>query len=146
MIVEWKSVNEKTWNGFLGEADIRGTIFQSTFWAEYLRKTFNDNPIYIASLDKKGNIQGLLLAIESCFGKYPSLTLSRTRGFVFGRLYKHIVSPFFHRILPFVFWEDGPIILSQPSTIKSSDKTVYQEILRKIVERAQKRGCYIHQF
>ena len=143
MIIELKKPSEKTWNDALYEAETKGTIFQSTYWAEFLRKTFSDRPIYVASLDNKGNIQGLLLAIESCYAKHPSLTLLGKRGLLFGKLYKHATSPVLHEMLPFIFWENGPVILSQASKKDASYKEVlYQRILEKIVEIAEKRNCY----
>ena len=75
MIVEFDKVNEETWNEALSEAEPMGTIFQSTHWANYHKKTFGDRLIYIASLDKKGKIDGLLLAIESCYAKHSVFTL-----------------------------------------------------------------------
>ena len=145
MIVEFKEVNEKTWNTALIETEIKGTIFQSTHWAEYLRKTYGDRPIYIASLDNKGNIQGLLLAIESCYAKHPALTLLGKRGLLFGKLYKHTISPVFDKILPFIFWEHGPLILTQNARLmekSSRKKMLFREIVEKIVEKAQEKNCY----
>ena len=145
MIVELKEVNEKTWNTALIEAETKGTIFQSTYWAEYLRKTYGDRPIYIASLDNKGNIKGLLLAIESCYAKHPALTLLGKRGLLFGKLYKHAISPVFHKMLPFIFWEHGPIILTQSPRLmekSSGNDVLFREIVEKIVEKAQEKNCY----
>jgi len=106
-------------------------------------KTYGDRPIYVASLGKKGNIQGLLLAIESCYAKHPALTSIGTRGLLFGKLYKHTISPLFQKMLPFIFWENGPVILSQSPGKKSSfPKKLYQKLVKKIVEKAQKRDCY----
>jgi hypothetical protein len=143
LIVEHEAVNEKIWNEALGEAGPNGTLFQSTYWAGYLKKTFGDRPLYVESLDKKGNIEGLLLAVESCYAKHPSLTLLGARGRVFGRLYKRVLSPAFHRMLPFIFWEGGPIILprfSEQETVQR--ETLYRKIIERVVEEAARRNCY----
>lgn len=143
MIVEFEKANEKTWNSALSDAEPKGTIFQSTYWAEYLKKTFGDHPIYIAFLDKKGSIEGLLLAIESCYAKYSILTLCGKRGLLFSKLYKHAISPLFHKMSPFIFWENGPVILSQSSEEKTRHKAVlYRKMVEKIVDGAQERNCY----
>jgi len=143
MIVEFKEVNEKTWNKALAEEGSKGTVFQSTYWAEYLKNTFGDRPIYIASLNKKGNIQGLLLAIESCYAQYPALTSSSRFGSPFGKFYKNVTSKLLHKILPFIYWEHGPIILSRSSMEKPSQKEIlFQEIIGKIVEKARAKNCY----
>lgn len=55
MIVELEKASVKRWNAALSEAEPKGTIFQSTFWAEFLNKTFGDRPIFLASFNKRGN-------------------------------------------------------------------------------------------
>jgi hypothetical protein len=146
LIVELSKVNAKTWNEALAKAESNGTIFQSTYWAEYLKTTFGDHPLYIASLDKKGSIQGLLLAIESCYGNYPLLTLSSKRGLLLSKLYKYTMSPLFHKMVPFIFWQNGPVILPQFSTEKSSDEILHQQIIEKIMDIGGKRKSYAIRF
>lgn len=141
MIITLGRVSEKKWNTALAEAGTNGTIFQSTYWAEYLRKAFGDRPIYIASLDKKGEIRGLLLATESCYAKHSASTLLGKRGLVLSRMYRQIASPLFHKVCPFIFWENGPIVLPK-SLEEESCKAVYSEIIFQAIAYAQKRGCY----
>ncbi len=140
MIVELDNVSGKTWNTAVVEAGAKGTIFQSTYWAEYMKKTYRDRPIYLVSVDSKGNIQGFLLAIESCYANHMTCNRLRFRTLLFDVLYGRVVSPLLHRILPFVFWENGPVILSQ-SPLRARRKML-REILKVIVEKAQYRGCY----
>ena len=140
MIVELENVSGKTWNTAVVEAGARGTMFQSTYWAEYMEKTYGDRPIYIASIDRKGNIQGLLLAIESCYAKHTTCNKLRFNTLLFDTFYGHIVSPLLHKMLPFVFWENGPVILSQSNL--HARRTLLREILEKIVEKAHNGGCY----
>lgn len=143
MIVEHEEINERIWNEAISEAGPNGTIFQSTYWAGYMKKTFGDRPLYFASLDKKGNIQGLLLAIESCYAKHSSLTLLGARGRVFRALYKSALSPAFHRVLPFIFWQNGPLVLPSFSDQKiARRKTLYRKIIQRVVEEASRRNCY----
>jgi len=143
VIVELENIKAKTWNTTLIEAGVRGTIFQCTYWAEYLKKTYGDHPIYLASTDDKGNIQGLLLAIESCYAKHQTCNRLNLRTSLFDGLYGRVVSPLLHRMLPFIFWENGPIIVSQSTEEKNQpNRTLFREILQRIVEKAQKRGCY----
>lgn len=142
MIVEMQNVRESVWNSALREVEPKGTLFQSTYWAEYLRRTFGDRPIYLASLDKKGNIQGQLLAIQSCYGKHAALTLSGKSGLLLSKSYKHIVSPLLHKMAPFIFWENGPIILSKSTMESSSYKMLYRQMLERIVKKAYKLDCY----
>lgn len=145
MIVEMQNVRESVWNSALREVEPKGTLFQSTYWAEYLRRTFGDCPIYLASLDKKGNIQGQLLAIQSYYAGHSSLNLY-SRGGIRGKLYEHSIHPLFQKMLPSLHWENGPIIVSQPIKGTSEEKLVHQDILGAIVQIAQKLNCYAIKF
>jgi len=143
VIVEFEKVNEKTWNNTVCETGSQGTIFQSTYWAEYLSKTYGDRPIYIASLDKNGNIRGLLLAMESCYAKYPFLTSLGKRNQIFGKLYERAISPLFHRLVPFIFWEHAPLILPHPSVKEPSKKEeLLREMIKRIMAISKERNCY----
>lgn len=144
LIVELERISEKTWNTAVIQAGPQGTIFQSTHWAEYLKNNYGDRPIYIASVDNRDNIQGLLLAVESCFANHPIRNRLQLQGLFFDSLYRKVVSPVLRKELPFIFWENGPIIL--PKAMDGEETHLRGkltcEILEKIIERTQKRGCY----
>jgi hypothetical protein len=142
MIVEIKKPNERIWESALAEAGPQGTIFQSTYWANYLKEAYGDKPIYIASLDKRGNINGLLMASESCYAKHPSLTMLGRRGLLFGRIYRHFASPVLHLLLPFVSWENGPLVLTNRINSQLEKKALYKEMVRRILDVAELRNCY----
>lgn len=144
MIVEIRNASAKVWNSALEKAGPSGTIFQSTFWADYHKKTYGDRPIYIAYLDKKGNILGLLLALESCYAKHPALNQLGRKGVLFGKTYRHAATWLLHGILPFVYWEGGPVVLDPPPERGSPfiKATVYRGILDGIARMAQSRGYY----
>lgn len=147
MIIRMDKVNEKTWNESLSQAELGGTIFQSTHWAEYLRKTYGDSPNWFVSMDKKGVTQGLLVAMESCYAKHSSLNSSGKRGLIFGRLYKSALSPFFGNLLSSIYWENGPVIISPYSDNRPSAKSaLYKEFLEKVLERCRERNCYAIKF
>jgi len=145
LIVESERVSEIAWNNALKETP-NGTLFQSTHWAEFLKKTFRDKPIYITALDKAGNIQGLLLAIESCYGNSPLINLAGKHGFLFGKFYKHTISPLFHKMLPYILWEKGPVILPQFSTEMHFREALYREMVQEILNIACKRKSYAIKF
>ncbi len=97
--------------------------------------------MYIASLDRKGDIQALLLAIESCYAKRPTFNTSGKKSVLFLHLYKHAISPIFHKTLPYIVWENGPIIL--PKLMEKTEKdTVYRDIILTTIQKAQERRCY----
>jgi len=132
------NVSDKIWNNALIEAGETATIFQSLNWAKFLEKTYGDHPIFLASFDKKGDIQGLLLAIESCYSKHPSLTMCGAKGIVVGNIFKKFVSPIFHKIFPFIYWENGPVIKKNNNNVN----IIYYNILRKVIELAYSKNCY----
>lgn len=147
MIVQYENVKEKTWNDALIETEPQGTIFQSTYWADYLRNTYADHPIYLASLDRKGNIQGLLLAIESCYAKHSALTSSGKRNVLFSKLYRHALTPLFHKVLPSITWENGPVFPSQFMKQNPRQKDyLYKRIVEEVVDEARRRNCYAIKF
>jgi len=143
MIIEIKNVSAKIWNGTLEKAGPSGTIFQSTFWADYLKKTYGDRPIYLAYLDKRGDIIGQLLAVESCYGKHSALTQLGKKGRIIGKFYKY-ASSLLHKIFPFIFWESGPVIIQQSQSYVTPLKRrmVHREIINRITGIAMSRGCY----
>ncbi|MGD6850560.1 MAG: lipid II:glycine glycyltransferase FemX [Candidatus Bathyarchaeia archaeon] len=135
MILASHDVNHNLWNSAIIDAGFQGTIFQTTHWAEFLKKSYGDRPTYLMSIDKKGNPQSLLLAMESCYAKHPSSTLLGKKGFLFGQLYQKILSPMIFKVSPFIFWENGPIFLNK-------NENAFADILRQVTIRAQELGCY----
>lgn len=147
MIVLSDKTDENKWNNTVAGAGVQGTIFQTTYWAEFMKEIYGDRPIYVTALDNKGNIQGLLLALESCYAQHPSLTQVDKFGSLFGQFFRKTVAPVFYKIVPFVFWENGPIILSQfPSKNSPLNANVYLEILAGVLEEAQQLNCYEAKF
>lgn len=144
MIIEISNPSAKVWNEALEKAGPNGTIFQSTYWADYLKKTYDDRPIYLAYVDKRGDICGLLLALESCYAKHPALTQLSKSGRIFGKLYKYAASWLLHKLLPFIYWEGGPIVIrmSQCCNKPSDWKIIYRKIINRITEIAISKGCY----
>jgi hypothetical protein len=139
LIIVSETSNKYLWEQKLKTSGRNGTIFQSTYWAEYLNKEFRDQPIYIRYLDKKGNIQGLLLAFESCFGKHSSLTSMTKKGIIFKHFFNEELSNLLHILFPNIFWENGPIILLQDSV---KERIIYKNMLEKIIKIAEVRNCY----
>jgi len=144
MILVSDKVDHNKWNSVVEDVGINGTLFQSTYWAEYLRREYRDRPIYIASIDKKGSIQGLLLAIESCYALQSAVHMPGKRGVVLGKIYTKVLSSIAHRIFPFIYWAYGPIIL--PSVAQSSRETLYKSMIGKVMERSYARRCYAIKF
>jgi len=149
LIVESDRTNEKSWNDALQNAGINGTIFQSTFWAEYARKIHGDHPIYLSSTDKKGNIIGLLLALQSCYGDYPAFNWGDSlsmRGFFIRKLYKAALKSVFERMLPFIQWQNGPVVLQQSMPENHSPDRTYRDLIERILRIAEETKCYAIQF
>jgi len=140
-IVELKNVNKKAWEKALRSAGTEGTLFQSSYWADYLKTVYKDQPIFIASLNRKGDIQALLLAIESCYAKHPTFNATTKRHILFSHLYKNALLPIFQKMLPYIVWENGPIIL--PNFRDKPEKVaMYRDIIQKIIQKAKEERCY----
>jgi hypothetical protein len=148
MIVVSDRVSEKTWNGAMEEADHEGTIFQSTYWADYVRTVYGDHPIYLLSKDRKGGIDGLLLIVQSCYGRYPALNPSNSvRGKVFEQIYRNAIGPIFGRMLPYVLWQNGPVIPHRTLLQEGrSSEQVYSDLIKEVFRIAEARNYYAVKF
>jgi len=142
MIIELEKVDKKKWNTWMMDKGIYGTIFQSTYWAEYLKKTYGDNPIYVASLDKNGEFQGSLLAIKSSYAKFSFLTGTGVKYQILSKLYKYLALPILQYQLPFIYWENGPIITPKSLMDDTKHRDIYDSIIQKIVDIAREKNCY----
>jgi hypothetical protein len=134
------------WNGALKEAEYEGTIFQSTYWADYVRTVLGDYPIFLFSADKKGDIDGLLLAVQSCYGRYPSFNSTSARGRMYGQVYKSLLGPVFDRMLPFVVWQNGPVIPRLSLLEKHLSERIYRNLIERIFRIAEARNFYAVKF
>jgi hypothetical protein len=139
MIIEFDKVSRKSWDETMKQAEPKGTIFQSTYWAECLKNTLGSRPIYMAKADERGNVEGQLLAFENCYAEHSSSTMPGKRGLLIRGLYRTLASPVLHRVLPFIFWENGPVVLPGHA---SNNSDPYGELLEAIVQRAKDRKCY----
>ena len=146
MIVESSRVNERSWNDALKDSGNDGTIFQSTFWANYAREVIGDHPIYLLSTNKKGNINGLLLAIQSCYSRYPALNSRSMRGIMFGKLYETALGPIFDRVLPYVLWQNGPVVLQKSLLDNRSLEEIYSDLIENMLNIAKARKAYAIKF
>lgn len=143
MIFEIDNVNEGDWNQYLANSGPQGTIFQSTFWAGYLKKTYNTSPIFLKSYDNNGRINGQLLLLKSGYASYTSQTMLGRRGKAFGALYKSILSPLSSKLLSSLSWENGPIVYSQSiNGNPTEDKSIYREFIDKVIKIAYEKRCY----
>jgi hypothetical protein len=146
MIVVSERVSENRWNNALQSAGVHGTLFQSTYWAEYLRQVQGDQPIYLFSEDKRGNINGLLLAVQSCYGRFPVFNWGRfesARGHVIRNMYKTVLEKVFEKMLPFVYWQNGPVILKESlkNNHNECDK-IYRSLIEKVLNISDERKFY----
>jgi len=147
IIVTSERVSENRWNDALQSAGVDGTLFQSTYWAEYLRQVQGDQPIYLLSEDKKGNINGLLLAVQSCYGKFPVYNwghFESARGSIIRKLYKTALEKVFEKMLPFIYWQNGPVIIRQflPEGNSHEHEIIYRCLVEKILSIVNSRNIY----
>lgn len=126
MLVKCREINPgeySEWDKFVKSVP-EGTIYQTTYWVEYIKKKEGTKPILVVAEDEKGSLLGSLLAHEDkCFRKF-------LRYGLFGRFLFHLVNR--KRII--ITWRYGPIIYD-----KSNFETVFDLLLKKIEEIARKR-------
>jgi hypothetical protein len=146
-IVASSHVSENRWNDALQRADVDGTLFQSSYWAEYVRKVHGDQPIYLFSIDKKGDINGQLLAFQSWYGNFPLSNHGKyyitSLGITKRKLYEIAFKKVFKKIFPFFYWQNGPVVVrnSLNNYPHESDK-IYCGLIGKILNISEKRGVY----
>lgn len=138
---------DNQWNKLLCEAQPQGTLFQSTYWADFLQKTYGDCPLYFASYNKKGAINGVLLAIESCYAKHAIINSASDRNSIRTALLRTAAVPFFQIFLPSIFWENGPLVLSnQIGPERSNIESIYRGLLTSVVRKTSRDKCYAIKF
>ncbi len=131
----------RSWNDFLVDAGIPGSIFQSTFWADYREKKYGDEPHYIVKLDERGEVLGALLCLESCYAKHATFHRLRGHPLLFEGLNRCLLSPLMQRVLPYLYWENGPVI-SPTVNEEGLYDSVFDQLLSKAVELGGEEGCY----
>lgn len=106
-------VDEEWWNSLVQSVP-EGTIFQTTYWADYLKEWANAEPIYLTARSKENRVVGLLLCFKEA---YMTDALSR-------RPFASVTTSLLRRISPIYMWLAGPLIL---------EKDAWQEILATIL-------------
>jgi hypothetical protein len=136
-------INENKWNKFIEETGSQGTLFQSTYWANYLKKTYKINPIYLVSYDKNARVNGQLLAFESSYANFTSHNMTGKKGIVFKSLYRYAIQPLLNLSLTSISWENGPLILPISTNENPNESiSLYQNFLEKILQIANQKRCY----
>lgn len=118
------SVDENAWNDrLIGVPD--GFWRQSTFYGEYKRRFWFEEPLYLVAKNYEGEIVGQLLA----FFTHPFGWGLHRRGL-------SCVAPIFNLISPTFYWSEGPVV---------HDSANYEVILDALVgwmvRAGEQRGC-----
>ena len=107
----FNKVDEEWWNSLIKSAP-EGTIFQTTYWADYLKKWISAEPLYLVIKNRNREVVGMLLAFKEanliyhCAGK----------RFLFPAIW------FLKKILPVSTFHEGPLILTsqnQPEILQT---------------------------
>lgn len=105
--IEMSQQIDREWWNSLVQSVPEGTIFQTTYWADYLKEWANAEPIYFIVRNKENKVVGILLCFKEA---HFSITTSLLK-----------------RFLPVFSWHQGPLILS-----KNSWKDILEVILKNI--------------
>ena len=108
----------KDWNSLIRSVP-EGTIFQTTYWADYMKENSIDEPIYLIAINGNDEIVGLLLLVKT------SLIPSR----FFGKMRMYILSSYFTYY--------GPLILD-----KENEELILEKFIEKLNRFARKNHSY----
>lgn len=86
------------WNGLVRRAP-GGTLFQTTYWADYVADYLGWQPVYLLAQDRDGQEAGLLLFFRK----------SLAHGWTFETPWYPLVRPFLSRVRPVCTWLYGPL-------------------------------------
>lgn len=135
------------WNNFLCDAQPQGTLFQSTYWADFLQKTCGDRPLYFASYNKGGAINGVLLAIESCYAKHAIINSASRGNSIRAAILRTAAVPVFQTFFPSIFWENGPLVLSNQLVSDCRHiESIYRDLITSVIRKASRDNCYSIKF
>ncbi len=117
------------WNGLVGSLP-EGTIYQTTYWGDYIRGKEKTEPIFLIAEDDSGNIVGSLLAYETpIFSKL--LKFNRLGNILFNFINKKKIA---------ITWMYGPLIYN-----KNRFDEIFVSFLKEIEIIARKRGVlFLH--
>jgi len=102
------SVDKDSWNDFVVRCEV-GTLFQTTYYADYCEDYLKMKPIYVTIIGHDGKTQGQLLLFKQAIHHRYWLE----KYFDFATL------PFLRAVLPELYWRDGPLFLNG-ETIKDA--------------------------
>jgi hypothetical protein len=115
----------ENWNELISSVP-EGTIYQTSSWAEYLRRT-DRRPYYMVAYDERGAVVGSLLAHKEGLGQ------GGLREKSLGRL----AVPVLQRFLPFLSWLYGPVIFD-----KSKEQTILEAFVAAMDKVCRVEGIY----
>ena len=92
-------VDQAEWNSALEKSEY-GTVYQTTYYADSMRDTMNEQPIFIMAEDH-GRIVGQLLLFKTC----------RFHGRIYDKPLGSFLIKFLMKIKPLYHWFFGPVTL-----------------------------------
>jgi hypothetical protein len=125
------TVEEKAWNESICSSP-SGTIFQTTYWAEFYEERMKVKPYFLTAFNGRGDILGQLLFFNEPIG-FQSVFLQHPM--------RRFALPFMRRMFPSLQWRFGPLI-HHPDPIDRID--IANAILKELDLFAEKlRGVSI---
>jgi len=108
------SFDDNEWNKLVMSVP-EGTVYQCTYWANFMKEYMRMDPLYISVIDENGSIAGAMLLFRQ----------GRAQSFLFERPLDFITIPILKKVMPEYTWMYSPLIF---------DKTNAQEITMIIVK------------
>ncbi|MCK4824505.1 peptidoglycan bridge formation glycyltransferase FemA/FemB family protein, partial [bacterium] len=96
------SVDEDSWNDFVARSKV-GTLFQTTYYADYCEDYLKIKPIYMQVIDQDSKTQGQLLLFKQAIH----------HRYWFENYFDFATLPLLRAFLPELYWRDGPLFLNE---------------------------------
>lgn len=117
-----ESVDEKQWNSLVKSVP-EGTVYQTTYWADFMKEYLKVEPIYLTVKNEDGDTVGAMLMFKRGHGY----------GTFFERPFDFITMPLLRKFFPEYTWMYSPIIFDKMHT-----KETLNFILKEVDKIAKK--------
>jgi lipid II:glycine glycyltransferase (peptidoglycan interpeptide bridge formation enzyme) len=122
-----KEVDKEEWNSLVASVP-EGCIFQTTYFAEYLKHSNRITPFYLIAKDEDGEIVGILLCFKS----------SLAQDFFLHKHLSNFIIPLAKRLMSIISWHYGPVVLDKGNLLE-----IINIFLKEVDSLAKKENAYL---
>ena len=118
---------EKNWNELIRRSP-SGTIFQTTYWADFYKERMKAQAYYLTAYDGRGDILGQLLFFNEPIG---------SQSFFLQNPLQRLTMPFMQKAFPSLQWRFGPLVHHSDPL---SRRDIANAMLKELGNFAKKMG------